>query len=315
MGIDAQLSTYSDWSFVSATAIYLLAMGFAAVAQALGRTSKPVAARQLVTVGGGAEPPAARSAPPTTGERISRMGLALTWLGLVLHAAAVVLRGLAVQRWPLGNLYEYIMFLTLVAVAAWLAVAARFPVRKMAVWVLLPVAALMVLNGKVFYALAAPVQPALQSYWLVIHVTTAAAATGALVVPGIASIGYLVRDAHDKRPQWFHRVAPKLPASDVLDRVAYRTTIIGFPLFTFAVICGAIWAEAAWGRFWGWDPKEATSFIAWLVYAAYLHARATAGWRERGAAVLNVLGMITMLFNLLFINLAADSLHSYSGVG
>jgi cytochrome c-type biogenesis protein CcsB len=100
-----------------------------------------------------------------------------------------------------------------------------------------------------------------------------------------------------------------------LDRLAYRTTIFGFPLFTFGVICGAIWAESAWGRFWGWDPKETTSFIAWVVYAAYLHSRATAGWRGTRAAIINVLGFAVMIFNLFFVNLVDTGLHSYAGVG
>jgi len=285
------VSSVSDWSFLSATGVYLLAMVFAAVSTAM--------ARHPVTVGA----PAAESS--VRDDRVGRMGLALTWLGVGLHAVAVACRGIAAHRWPLGNLYEYVMMITLVTAAAWLVVANRFPVRHMAVWALLPVAGLMVLDGKVFYAHVAPVPPALQSYWLIIHVTTAAAATGALVVPGIASILYLVRAV---RPR------SKLPRSDTLDKVAYRATIIGFPLFTFAVICGAVWAESAWGRFWGWDPKEVTSFVAWVMYAAYLHARATAGWRGTRAAVLNVLGLAVLLFNLIFINLVTSGLHSYAGV-
>ena len=122
--------------------------------------------------------------------------------------------------------------------------------------------------------------PALQSYWLVIHVTTIALASGLLLVPGVASLLYLLR-----RSGRLAGLADRLPAADVLDRLAYRTTIIAFPLYTFAVIAGAIWAEAAWGRFWGWDPKETVAFVAWVVYAAYLHARATAGWRTGAGGV------------------------------
>ncbi|WP_027942005.1 c-type cytochrome biogenesis protein CcsB [Amycolatopsis taiwanensis] len=284
------VATISDWSFLTATGIYLLAMVFATVSSS-ANTRIPVAVGALE--------------PPLRDDRAGRMGLALTWLGFGLHAAAVVARGIAAHRWPLGNLYEYVMVITLVATGGWLIVASRFPVRHMAVWVLLPVAGLMVLDGKVFYAQAAPVSPALQSYWLIIHVTTAAAATGALVVPGIASVLYLVRAA---RPHL------KLPPSETLDRVAYRATIIGFPLFTFAVICGAVWAESAWGRFWGWDPKEVTSFVAWVMYAAYLHARATAGWRGVRAAVLNVLGLAVLVFNLTFVNLVTSGMHSYTGL-
>jgi len=110
------------------------------------------------------------------------------------------------------------------------------------------------------------------------------------------------------------RFAARLPSDAGLDRVAYRTAIFGFPLFTAGVILGAIWAEAAWGKYWGWDPKETTAFVAWVLYAAYLHARATAGWRNTRAAWINVVGMIAMLFNLFFINVVVSGLHSYAGL-
>jgi cytochrome c-type biogenesis protein CcsB len=179
---------------------------------------------------------------------------------------------------------------------------------------MLPVVILLFLGGTVLYTTAAPVQPALQSYWLVIHVSAVSIASGLLLVPGVASLMYLVRAAYEKDPSRFARFAARLPAADVLDRVAYRVTIVGFPLFTFGVICGAIWAESAWGRFWGWDPKETCAFVAWVIYAVYLHARATAGWRGQRAAVINVLGFAAMVFNLFFINLVTSGLHSYAGV-
>ena len=106
----------------------------------------------------------------------------------------------------------------------------------------------------------------------------------------------------------------RLPSAAALDRLAYRTTIVAFPLYTFGVIAGAIWAEAAWGRFWGWDPKETVAFVAWVVYAAYLHARATAGWRSGRAAWINVAGLAVVLFNLFFINMVVAGLHSYAGI-
>ena len=143
--------------------------------------------------------------------------------------------------------------------------------------------------------------PALQSYWLVVHVTTVALASGLLFVPGVASLLYLLR-----RSGRLAGLAERLPAADSLDRLAYRTTIVAFPLYTFAVIAGAIWAEAAWGRFWGWDPKETVAFVAWVIYAAYLHARATAGWRTGRAAWINVAGFAAMVFNLFFINMVVS---------
>jgi cytochrome c-type biogenesis protein CcsB len=191
----------------------------------------------------------------------------------------------------------------------------RFAIRRLGAFVLIPVFILMFLGGTVLYTQAEPVQPALQSYWLVVHVTVVSTAAGVLLVPGVASVLYLIRGAYDRNSARFARLGPKLPTTVTLDRLAYRTTIFGFPLFTFGVICGAIWAESAWGRFWGWDPKETTAFVAWVVYAAYLHSRATAGWRGNRAAAINILGFAVMIFNLFFINLVTTGLHSYAGVG
>jgi cytochrome c-type biogenesis protein CcsB len=154
------------------------------------------------------------------------------------------------------------------------------------------------------------VVPALQSYWLTIHVTAVSLASGLLMVAGVASVLFLLRK-HGVGGTWLDA----LPSADTLDRAAYRVTIFAFPLYTFAIICGAIWAEAAWGRFWGWDPKETVAFVVWVVYACYLHARATAGWRAGGAAWINVFGLAAVLFNLFFINLVTTGLHSYAGLG
>lgn len=279
MPVNETLSQYSDWSYTTAAAIYVLALIFFLV------------------------------------ERIGRMGAALTVLGVLLHFSALLLRGLATHRVPWGNMYEYIMAVTFIAVVTLLYVIRKFPVRHFAGFLLFPITVLMFIGGTVLYTVAAPVVPALQSYWLVIHVSAAASSSGIFLVPGVASILYMIRSAYERNPQRFARFGSKLPAAEILDRVAYRTTVFAFPLFTFGVLCGAIWAESAWGRFWGWDPKETTAFIAWVVYAAYLHSRATAGWRGTRAAVINTLGFAVTVFNLFFVNLVTTGLHSYAGVG
>jgi len=163
--------------------------------------------------------------------------------------------------------------------------------------------------------------PALRSYWLAIHVSAAATATGIFMVSGVATLLYLVRHrwerqvAAGRQPGRFPTVVGgRLPAAEVLDRLAYRTIVFGFPIWTFGVIAGAIWAEAAWGRYWGWDPKETWAFIAWVIYAAYLHARATAGWRGVKAARINLLGFSAMLFNFFIVNIVISGLHSYAGL-
>lgn len=329
MPVDEVLAHNSTYAYTAAVTIYVLSMFFYLAEQAFGKRAGKVNAqeRQLVTAGGTpivSSSPAQDAGDPvdvgTPGnrplaERLGRMGVALTVLGAVVHLVSIVLRGLAVHRWPLGNMYEFMSFVCLIAVLVWLILLRRFQIRRLGAFVLIPVFILMFLGGTVLYTQAEPVQPALQSYWLVIHVTVVSTACGVLLVPGVASVMYLIRGAYDRNPARFRRFGPKLPSTATLDRLAYRTTIFGFPLFTFGVICGAIWAESAWGRFWGWDPKETTAFVAWVVYAAYLHSRATAGWRGNRAAIINIIGFGVMIFNLFFINLVTAGLHSYAGVG
>jgi len=305
-----ELALYSDRLFMAAVGVYVLAMVLHGVEYAAERAAKPV----LVAAGEGdlLEAPPVDAADPAgaRGERYGRMAVALVVLGSGLQLLSIVLRGLAAQRWPLGNMYEFVSAFTLAAVVTWLVMLRRTPaMRPVGLFVLFPTTVLLFLGGTVLYAPAAPVMPALQSYWLVIHVTTITVSSGLLLVPGVASLLFLLR-----RSGSFPGFAAKLPSADALDRLAYRVTIIGFPLYTFAVIAGAIWAEAAWGRFWGWDPKETVAFIAWVVFAAYLHARATAGWRAERAAWINVLGLSVMIFNLFFINMVVAGLHSYAGL-
>ncbi|HVV11080.1 c-type cytochrome biogenesis protein CcsB [Amycolatopsis sp.] len=326
MPVNETLSQYSDWSYTTATAIYVLALVFFLIEQSFGvkgrRAAERTRVRELAGAGGPSatevveEPPAPATPSGRRGraERIGRMGASLMVLGALLHFAALLLRGLATHRVPWGNMYEYIMAVTFIAVVTWLFVIRKFTVRHLSGFMLLPIVILMFIGGTLLYTVAAPVVPALQSYWLVIHVSAAATSSGIFLVPGVASIFYLFRTAYERNGK-FARFASRLPAADVLDRVAYRTTILAFPLFTFGVLCGAIWAESAWGRFWGWDPKETTAFVAWVVYAAYLHSRATAGWRGTRAAVINTLGFAVTVFNLFFVNLVTTGLHSYAGVG
>jgi cytochrome c-type biogenesis protein CcsB len=306
---------------MAAVAVYVLAMVLHAAELATRATRTRALVPAGASAGGGAatgvdgggagggdgavdDPAPGRS----RAERLGGAAVNLVVLGAVAQLGSIVLRGLAAGRWPLGNMYEYTSMFCLAAVVAWLVVLRRNPgLRPVGLFVLLPVVVLLFLAGTVLYAQAAPVVPALRSYWLVVHVTTITASSGLLIVPGVASALFLLRTAG----VW----ADRLPGAAVLDRLAYRTTIVAFPLYTFGVIAGAIWAEAAWGRFWGWDPKETVAFVAWVVYAAYLHARATAGWRTGRAAWINVAGLAVVLFNLFFINMVVAGLHSYAGLG
>ncbi|XVS68228.1 c-type cytochrome biogenesis protein CcsB [Actinosynnema sp. CA-299493] len=249
--------------------------------------------------------------PPAFAVRLGRSGVALTVLGGLLHLGSVVLRGVATGRVPWGNMYEYLSAVGLIAVGAWLYLVFRHDLRRMSVFVLLPIASLLFLAGNRLYVEAAPLVPPLRSYWIIIHVAAAIMASGVFLLSGVVSALHLAGSGEFSRKGKSRR---RLPPVEDLDKIAYRTGAVGFLTLTFAIITGAVWAEQAWGRFWGWDPKETVAFVSWVCYAAYLHARATAGWRGRRSAWLNVIGMVVVLFNLFFVNLVAVGLHSYAGV-
>ncbi len=320
--IDLGLARYSDWAFTSSVVVLVVALVLLAVELAYSR-GRTVEDRELVHAGSVAvdssTPGRVADAPRRpAGERIGSAGLALTYVGIGLLLACIVLRGLSTSRVPWGNMYEFINLTCFCGLVAGAVVLRRPQYRSLWVFVLVPVLILLTVSGKWLYSHAAPVMPALQSYWLPIHVSVVSLGSGVFLVGGVASILFLLKLSplgEPGRSDAVGHIVARLPDAQTLDRIAYRTTIFAFPVFGFGVIFGAIWAEEAWGRYWGWDPKETVSFIAWVVYAAYLHARSTAGWRDRKAAWINVVGFVAMVFNLFFINLVTAGLHSYAGVG
>jgi cytochrome c-type biogenesis protein CcsB len=268
----------------------------------------------------GRDEPTATTAAPTgdRSDRLGRIAVALTALAFLLHLGAVVLRGASAGRAPWGNMFEFSTTGALAVTAVFLALLAkrdvRYPVRYIGVFVILPVLLTLGLAVAVLYTESEQLVPALKSVWLVIHVSAAIIASGVFTIAFTQTVLYLVQDRMEKRgggPAFMTR----FPSAAALDRAAYRMHAFAFPIWTFAVIAGAIWAENAWGRYWGWDPKETWAFITWVVYACYLHARATAGWRGRKAAYLALLGYGTFLFNYLVVNIFLAGLHSYAGVG
>ncbi|WP_068181643.1 c-type cytochrome biogenesis protein CcsB [Mycobacterium sp. UM_CSW] len=323
--VNVTLARYSDWAFTSAivalvVALLLLAVELAYVGARRADQRASVLAGSVAadsSVPGIVEDADARPFD----ERVGRAGLAVVYLGIGLLLACIVLRGLATVRVPWGNMYEFINLTCFCGLVAGAIVLRRPQYRPLWVFLLLPILILLTVSGRWLYTNAAPVMPALQSYWLPIHVSVVSLGSGVFMVAGIASILFLLRTSRLGDPQneradgALARMVRRLPDAQTLDRVAYRTTIFAFPVFGFGVIFGAIWAEEAWGRYWGWDPKETVSFVAWVVYAAYLHARSTAGWRDRKAAWINVAGFVAMIFNLFFVNLVTVGLHSYAGVG
>ncbi len=319
--IDIGLSRYSDWAFTGSVVVLVLALMLLSVELASSR-GRRVEERELVTAGGVSSDADRPGVVMDAGvrplaERVGGSGLALVYVGIALLFGCIVLRGLATSRVPWGNMYEFINLTSFCGLMAGAVVLRKPHYRALWVFVLAPVLILLAVSGKWLYANAAPVMPALQSYWLPIHVSVVSLGSGVFLVSGVASILFLLKlsrfadQSEDGIPA---RIVSRLPDAQTLDRIAYRTAIFAFPVFGFGVIFGAIWAEEAWGRYWGWDPKETVAFITWVVYAAYLHARSTAGWRDKKAAWINVVGFAAMVFNLFFINLVTVGLHSYAGV-
>ena len=343
----ADFAAFSNNAVMFASIVYVLAL-LAHIAEwatarkvpvtALSSASTPVAVPVAVpaTAGVARGPaPSSADAPSTPGagsagaagsqvdtdvervDRLGRIGVALTILGCALHFASLVTRGLASDpiRVPWGNMYEFTLAGTFGVALMYLVLMRRYHLR----WMGLPVTAFLVvvlmLDVLLLYVPAGPLVPALHSYWLVIHVAAAVTASGAFAVGALASGLYLVKDRAERRGTVSGYLA-RLPELTVLDRVAYRVHAFGFPIWTFAaLVAGPIWAEYAWGSYWNWDPKEVWAFITWVIYAAYLHARATAGWKGKAAAIIALVAFSSLLFNFVGINFffGGGSMHSYAG--
>ncbi len=252
--------------------------------------------------------------------RFDRIGVVLTVVAAGLHLLAVVTRGLAADpvRVPWGNMYEFTLTATFVVTLVYLTLYRRYRLDWLAPVVTGFVLVVLMVDVLILYDQVGKLPDSLQSPWLVIHVIAAIVATGAFTVGGMCSALYLIKE------RWLSRhpdaasgdgYLARVPGLDSLDRLAYRMHAFAFPVWTFAaLIAGPIWAQAAWGRYWGWDPKEVWAFITWVVYAAYLHARATAGWRGRSAAIIALVGLATLWFNFVGINFffGSGSQHSYA---
>ncbi|GGK21625.1 c-type cytochrome biogenesis protein CcsB [Pilimelia terevasa] len=340
------MAALSDQLLVATILAYLAAMIAHATEYAFGHRSVVGRAAtrvpQLAAVGGGA-PPAPESTPdhppvPATAgsgggsagggapagsgaipaaqaERWAGHAAVLaTVLGALAHLGVLVTRGLAAGRMPWGNMYEFAVAITFVGVVAWLVTLARRPeLRHLGLFVALADVLLLGATGMTAYTEAKPLVPALQSAWYLVHVSSIIVASGLLLLGVVPAAMYLIRDGYEAGRRSFpYSLGARVPAAAALERLTFRLHAFAFPLWTFAVAAGAIWAESAWGRYWGWDPKETWAFISWVVYAGYLHARATPYVRRRTAAWIAVIGFATMLFNLYGVNLFFDGLHSYA---
>ena len=246
-------------------------------------------------------------------EKAARIATALMLLGFILLFVAVVARGLSNGHVPWGNMYEFSITGALAFTGAYLVALRKYDLRWLGLFISLAVLLTLGTAITLLYRDSAPLVPALKSTSLVIHVIAAIISGGVFLLSNVIAGAYLYLDSRERgvgRPGW----ATRLPSLEVLDQLSYRLVAFVFPLWTFSVIAGAIWAESAWGRYWGWDPKETWAFITWVAYAAYLHARVTVGWKGRRAAWLCLFAGSTFLFNYVYVNVWGTGKHTYSGL-
>ena len=301
----------TDWAALSDALLVAAILGYIA-AMTLHAAEIIRSPPALVLVG--ADAPAALAVTRSVRSFTGTAAVVTTAAAVAIHVGCVATRGFAADRIPLGNMYEFVISAALAGALAWLVLLLGGRERHLGLFATLAVAVLLGVAGTRLHTRVAPLVPALDSPWLRIHVASAATASDLFMIGFLAAVLYLLRLRHDAAGEPGSTTIGRLPGADRLDRLAQRMHIIAFPIWTFAVGTGAIWAESAWGRYWAWDPKETWAFISWVVYAAYLHARNTAGWRGRRAAAISVLAWITMMINLFAVNLLADGLHSYAGL-
>ena len=318
-----ELAQFSNTAVYATMLSLSLAMVCFAVAFGLGRR-RPVAATASVEQVASAEgttavltrTSTASHADADPGRRWANVGMSLTWLSFAMLLLGVVLRGIWAGRVPWGNMYEFSITAALGILGVFLVLSIGRDLRWLGLFVVIPALLTLGLAVTVLYTEAAQLVPALKSYWLVIHVSAAIICSGAFTLAAATAGLSLLRSRAERRAAgadvtgWLARV----PSADRLRTMTNRIIAFTFPLWTFAVVAGAIWAENAWGRYWGWDPKETWAFITWVVFAAYLHARSTAGWRGDRASWIVIAGWLAFMINYFGVNIFVNSLHSYAGM-
>ena len=316
----SSLVTFSLIAVYSAMAVYTLAFIAFTVDLARRSTVSPVA----VEVASATKSAAGRATallervvteePLAVGRsRALKAAMALTTIGWVLHASGALLRGLAAGRVPWANMFEFSLTATAIIVGVFLAVQFWQDLRFLGAFIVGFCLILLGLATVNFYVDVIPLPDALQSAWLVIHVFVAILGTSFFALGAGLSVTQLLqarREAGRGGPGFL----ATLPSAEKLENLAYRVILIGFVFWTFTLIAGAVWAERAWGRYWGWDTKEVWTFIIWTIFAGYIHARATRGWRGSRSAVLAIIGFSAVMFNFTVVNLFFKGLHAYSGL-
>ncbi|WP_418888845.1 c-type cytochrome biogenesis protein CcsB [Paeniglutamicibacter quisquiliarum] len=335
--INVALGQYSDLFMLLAAIVY--ASAFVAFAWDLAKSSKLIQEidaatlasekKTLVAAGAIDSPPAGSSANELVNDSMdytvasskrmaAKVAVSLTWLGVLMQGFAVASRGVAAGRVPWGNMYEFLSTGSFLVALVFSLVLLKKDLRFMGTFVIGLVTVMLCGATMGFPTPVAHLVPALQSYWLIIHVSIAVLASSLFTITFAMNVLQLVQHSRidalaagkaDKMP--FMRLVPGAAA---LENFAYRINAVAFVMWTFTVMAGAIWAEAAWGRYWGWDTKEVWSFVIWVVYAGYLHARATGGWTGARSAWLSIIGYLCIVFNFTIVNIYFNGLHSYAGL-
>jgi len=333
------LAGYANVSLYSAMAVFTIAMLCHAVYlagllpardraadrapdRAVDRAADRSVERELVGAGGGgatAQAPSDATAArhhdedvPARARTAAGIGSTTTWLGGMLLLLSVVLRGLSVDRWPLGNMFEFAVMGSMFTSLAYSIWSTKRDLRWLGLFITGPILLVLGMAVRVWYTEAAELLPSLQSYWLVIHVTVAVLATAVFTIGAAATGVYLVKDAFARSGR--ASVLDRFPDAPALERTAYGLHIVAFPLWTFTLIAGAIWARQAWASYWNWDPKEVWTFVIWVVYAAYLHSRATSGISRQTASYIALAGYACIIVNFAVVNVFFVGQHSYSGL-
>ena len=319
------LAQYANLSLYSAMGVFTVAMVCYALYLAglvPHRGEAVVREEQLVAAAGSPAPqppeegmPAGRHSadePPLRARKAAGVAGTMTWLGGFLLVVSAVLRGVSVHRWPLGNMFEFAVVGCMFTVLAFSLWSTRRDLRWLGMFVVTPVLLVLGLAMTVWYTEAAELLPSLKSYWLAIHVTVATLSVAVFTLGAAATAIYLAKDAFQRAGR--ASLLDRFPETPAIERLAYGLHIVAFPLWTFTLIAGAIWARQAWGAYWNWDPKEVWTFVIWVVYAAYLHARATSGWSRQSAAYIALAGYAGIIVNYAVVNVFFVSQHSYSGL-
>ncbi len=245
----------------------------------------------------------------STDTKFEKFGFWILGIATVILGVGVFLRGVAANRVPWANMYEFSISAALMILTVYLVSLSVRDLRYIATFITGFTLVTLFAAVSLFYVEVKTLMPALQSYWLVIHVVVAVLAVGFFAVAAGFHIFYLIKDAGGAK-----QIMAKFPVLKQLERIAYRFNMVGFVAWSFTLIAGAIWAERAWHRYWGWDTKEVWTFIIWVLYAGYLHAMATRGWTGKRAAWLGLIGFAAIIFNFVVVNIFFKGLHTYSGL-